>query len=154
MKGIQAMESGYCIHICRDHIRDYDIPMLAQVLGDFLGINQSRFHAAFRSPQSLSFATDVSVDRIQECVTALEYRGMVVSAEKLPSGNTPGGNPVESPAPTSAAAMADLSEEDYRILLYRSPRGIGRLVPHRNLVSLGCCFGVLSAYLLMIYSSF
>jgi hypothetical protein len=148
------MESGYRINICRDHIRDYDIPALAQVLGEFLDVDPYRFQAAFRCPETLSFATAAPLDRVQECVTELEYRGMVVNAEKLSSPKITNDTPANMPVPASAAAMADLSEDDYRILLYRAPRGIGRLAPHRNLVALGCCFGVLSAYLLMIYSSF
>lgn len=148
------MDAGYRITVCREQIRDYDLPSLQQTLQHYLGIDSREFRNALQVADALSFDIKSSVDKLQECLFQLEEYGFRVNAEKLPGDHRVNSCSVEAPALVYPNGFASLSEDDCRILLYSSPKGVRRAAKYKNAVTFGCCFAVISCYLLIIYSSF
>lgn len=148
------MDTGYRITISRQGLLDYDIPVLENLLHQFMGVEKIRFNQVFRQSEELAFDCTLSVDGIQEGMLVLEESGFKVRAEKLAFSQTVNDCLAENGALDYPPGFSALTDDDCRVLLHSSSGSITKMARHKNLVVFACCFAVFSSYLLMIYTSF
>lgn len=137
----------YRLTVCRQKLRDYDIPHLERVMQKHLAISGHAFNRAFKCSENLSFDCKVSLDAVQLCLLELEELGFRVRVDRLPellesivTGESPPG-------------AASITYDDCYVLLNNKASSLARVSKYKNWVVFACCVTVLSSYLVMFYSS-
>ena len=113
------MEHHYQVTFSRQHIADYDITFIRDVMSRYLHVDHLTFNRAFQA-SNVIFRQKMTVDRAQLCLTELEAAGINAQIGKVSSGKN---SAVLKPVSVVLPEMAECEEGKNDVLTCESMLG-------------------------------